>query len=246
MKAVLVLCVTGCLAGCVAAPPVPIPPPPIATGPAPGAQDPSLARDAALDGFASSAPDAGRVFLRDVPTPAGPVKVAGLTMPDTVFFDFGIASPRPDSASALDALARAVQTSPPDSVLTVAGNTDAIGTDASNRALSFARARAVVAALAARGIDPRRLAAIGFGASRPIAPNASDEGRALNRRVELALSPSFAANAASFTETVPVEAVSPAPVEREHSIARHLAPLNVRPNQLSPVAPNSLGPAISY
>lgn len=69
--------------------------------------------------------------------------------------------------------------------LSVEGHTDNTGAPARNRPLSEERARAVVAALTQQGIDATRLEAKGFGADKPVADNASDEGRARNRRVEL-------------------------------------------------------------
>lgn len=69
--------------------------------------------------------------------------------------------------------------------LSVEGHTDNTGAPARNRPLSEERARAVVAALTQQGIDAQRLEARGFGADKPVADNASDEGRARNRRVEL-------------------------------------------------------------
>ena len=69
--------------------------------------------------------------------------------------------------------------------LSVEGHTDNTGAPARNRPLSEDRARAVVAALIQQGIDAKRLEAKGFGADKPVADNASDEGRARNRRVEL-------------------------------------------------------------
>ena len=69
--------------------------------------------------------------------------------------------------------------------LAVEGHTDATGDAAHNRSLSQARARAVVAALAGKGIDAGRLQPAGFGADKPVADNAGKEGRARNRRVEL-------------------------------------------------------------
>ncbi|MEZ0471264.1 OmpA family protein [Luteimonas salinilitoris] len=69
--------------------------------------------------------------------------------------------------------------------LSVDGHTDDTGGAAHNQALSEARARAVVAALAAEGIDPARLQAQGFGQDAPVADNATEQGRAQNRRVEL-------------------------------------------------------------
>ncbi len=228
------------LAACVAASPPPLPaPPPVVAAPPPSTPDPSLA----LRGFAAAIPEASAISQATIALPSGPVSVTGLTLPDTVFFDFGVAEPRADAGPSLDALARAIEASPSDSVLTIAGNTDAIGTVRVNHALSEARARAVVAALVQRGIDPRRLAAIGFGATRPIAPNDTEAGRALNRRVELALSPSFAANAASLTALVPVSTQKSA---AQPTLARKPAPLNVRPNRPDAIQPNNLGPPVSY
>jgi outer membrane protein OmpA-like peptidoglycan-associated protein len=75
----------------------------------------------------------------------------------------------------------------PELRLLVEGHTDATNTDAYNLGLSERRARAVVAALVKRGIDGARLQAKGFGKSRPVADNATAQGRALNRRVEISL-----------------------------------------------------------
>ncbi len=69
--------------------------------------------------------------------------------------------------------------------LAVNGHTDDTGDAARNKTLSEGRARAVVAALTARGIDASRLSAAGFGAERPVADNGTQEGKANNRRVEL-------------------------------------------------------------
>lgn len=69
--------------------------------------------------------------------------------------------------------------------LSVEGHTDNTGTAARNRELSQQRAQAVVAALTAQGIAAARLSSAGFGDSRPVGDNGTDEGRARNRRVEL-------------------------------------------------------------
>lgn len=69
--------------------------------------------------------------------------------------------------------------------LSVNGHTDNTGDAAHNQTLSEGRAASVVAALTARGIDASRLASRGFGASQPVADNATDAGKASNRRVEL-------------------------------------------------------------
>ncbi len=69
--------------------------------------------------------------------------------------------------------------------LSVDGHTDDTGDARHNRTLSEGRARAVVGALLARGIDGTRLQAHGYGDARPVADNGTEAGRAENRRVEL-------------------------------------------------------------
>lgn len=73
----------------------------------------------------------------------------------------------------------------PDREIVVEGHTDAVGEEAANQALSERRADAVRAALIAEGLSPRRITALGFGESRPIADNDTPAGRAANRRVEI-------------------------------------------------------------
>lgn len=65
------------------------------------------------------------------------------------------------------------------------GHTDSTGSDAFNQGLSERRAAAVVEYLSARGVGETRMSTVGFGESRPIADNATREGRAQNRRVVL-------------------------------------------------------------
>jgi OmpA-OmpF porin, OOP family len=67
----------------------------------------------------------------------------------------------------------------------VEGYTDNIGSKASNQTLSEQRASSVVDWLATHDVDRSRLMAKGYGEARPIASNATAEGRAQNRRVEL-------------------------------------------------------------
>ena len=65
----------------------------------------------------------------------------------------------------------------------VAGHTDSVGDDAYNLDLSKRRAQAVLDYLAALGVAPGRMTAMGYGESMPVADNATEEGRAQNRRV---------------------------------------------------------------
>ena len=67
----------------------------------------------------------------------------------------------------------------------VAGHTDSSANDAINVPLAEARAQAVVDYLVAEGVDADRLTARGYGSSRPLVDNATPEGRAQNRRVEI-------------------------------------------------------------
>lgn len=76
-----------------------------------------------------------------------------------------------------------------DTELLVLGHTDSIGSEVFNLRLSISRAEAVMDVLRALGIPLVRLAADGRGEAEPIADNANEEGRALNRRVEIVLRP---------------------------------------------------------
>jgi outer membrane protein OmpA-like peptidoglycan-associated protein len=77
----------------------------------------------------------------------------------------------------------------PTLVITVEGHTDSIGSAESNQALSEARAQAAKEWFIASGVAAERVFAIGYGESRPIADNETDEGRAMNRRIEFRLGP---------------------------------------------------------
>jgi outer membrane protein OmpA-like peptidoglycan-associated protein len=74
-------------------------------------------------------------------------------------------------------------------LIDVDGHTDSVGNAGYNQDLSERRANSVANYLAERGVDPRRMSAMGYGLERPIASNASEIGRAQNRRVEIAISP---------------------------------------------------------
>jgi len=99
-------------------------------------------------------------------------------------FDFDKADIKPDSQPIIDQIVKLLKNNP-DLNLTVEGHTDNVGQAPYNKKLSEARARSVVGALAAQGIEVRRLKAVGYGPDKPIADNSTDSGRAQNRRVEL-------------------------------------------------------------
>jgi outer membrane protein OmpA-like peptidoglycan-associated protein len=74
-------------------------------------------------------------------------------------------------------------------IVEVAGHTDDTGSDPYNQSLSERRAGAIAQYLQGRGVNAQRLVTIGVGESRPVASNATPEGRQRNRRVELTLAP---------------------------------------------------------
>jgi outer membrane protein OmpA-like peptidoglycan-associated protein len=102
-----------------------------------------------------------------------------------IYFDFDRAVIRTESEPVLDEIAEALRKNP-GWKLSIEGHTDNVGGEEHNQTLSARRAEAVKAALVERyAIAPERLTTVGFGASQPKASNATVEGRALNRRVEL-------------------------------------------------------------
>ncbi|PIE34588.1 hypothetical protein CSA56_07290 [candidate division KSB3 bacterium] len=102
-----------------------------------------------------------------------------------VHFEFAKAELDATAKSKLDHFAKKLQQSPDYAVL-IEGHTDAIGGEPANRLLGQKRARVVRNYLIETWhIDPERLLTRSFGEEKPIAPNESDEGRALNRRAEI-------------------------------------------------------------
>lgn len=108
-----------------------------------------------------------------------------IPLPNTVLFQFGKADLN-DAAAApyLDKIAVLIKTKSNKQVA-VEGHTDNVGSLPSNQAISLARAKAVSNALLVRGVPQERLQAEGFAFQRPVVSNANDEGRALNRRVDI-------------------------------------------------------------
>ncbi len=133
-----------------------------------------------------------RMVRISFPVPAAPSHIeeslskAGRAEIYGIYFDFAKATIRPESEAVLKEIA-GVMTRNPAWVLNVEGHTDNIGGTASNQDLSQRRASAVRQALVDRyHIAASRLIPSGFGESRPKETNSTLEGRARNRRVELA------------------------------------------------------------
>jgi outer membrane protein OmpA-like peptidoglycan-associated protein len=104
-------------------------------------------------------------------------------LPADVLFDFDKATIRPDAAQALGKLATVIRGFPSAQVL-LEGHTDSVGNDAYNQSLSERRADAVKTWLVGKeALDAGRLRTQGFGESKPVASNDTDQGRQKNRRV---------------------------------------------------------------
>jgi outer membrane protein OmpA-like peptidoglycan-associated protein len=99
-----------------------------------------------------------------------------------VFFEFGKANIKADFYPLLDEGAEILKKNPTMKV-EIQGHTDNVGSEAFNQRLSENRANAVKEYLISKGISADRLKAMGYGQSNPIAPNDTEEGRAMNRRV---------------------------------------------------------------
>jgi outer membrane protein OmpA-like peptidoglycan-associated protein len=150
------------LAGC-ASKPAPVAPPPVVATPAP-----------------APAPAPKTVIAIDQ-TPRG----VQIPLPNTVLFQFGKAELNEGAAGPyLDKIATLLKTKSTKQIA-VDGHTDNVGSLPSNQAISLARAKSIVNALVARGVPQQRLQAEGFAFQRPVVSNSNEEGRAMNRRVDI-------------------------------------------------------------
>jgi outer membrane protein OmpA-like peptidoglycan-associated protein len=130
-------------------------------------------------GYTLNVADAGSVDLGPNLAKACHVAIYG------VLFDFNKSTLQPASDAALQPAAN-LMSADQTLKLEVQGHTDNVGNDAYNQTLSDARAKAVVTWLTQHGVAADRLTAKGYGRTKPVADNGSDEGRARNRRVEIA------------------------------------------------------------
>jgi outer membrane protein OmpA-like peptidoglycan-associated protein len=103
-----------------------------------------------------------------------------------VLFDFDKADLLPISLDELQKLYSHLETNQ-QITIEIYGHTDAVGTQSRNEQLSQERANAVANYLMSLGLDSERIKWFGYGSSKPVATNSTDEGRAQNRRVEFQL-----------------------------------------------------------
>ena len=113
-------------------------------------------------------------------------EIAGIMQSETIEFDAGSATIAPESRGVIAAVADVLRTCP-GAYFEVGGHTDSQGRAEVNQRLSEERAGAVMAALEGEALPLILLSARGYGAERPVADNATAEGRSRNRRIELTL-----------------------------------------------------------
>jgi outer membrane protein OmpA-like peptidoglycan-associated protein len=115
-----------------------------------------------------------------------PLEVGQTVRLNNLFFDFNKSVLKSESFAELDRLVALLSATPTMEVL-IAGHTDNVGNDASNKNLSEARAKAVKNYLISKNIEAKRLKTTGFGKAKPLTSNDSEEGRSQNRRVEFTI-----------------------------------------------------------
>ncbi|MET0248973.1 MAG: OmpA family protein [Sphingobium sp.] len=111
-----------------------------------------------------------------------------LRMPSGITFAYDRADVQPQFQPTLNDVA-GVLAQYPKTYIDVFGHTDSDGADAYNQTLSERRAASVADYLVARGVQSARIATRGFGETQPIASNATEQGKASNRRVEIKIAP---------------------------------------------------------
>lgn len=118
------------------------------------------------------------------PAPA-PAPKPEVIVIEGVNFDFDKSTLKPMATDILDHAVSVIQQHP-DMRFSISGHTDSVGSDAYNEALSMRRANAVRDYLVQHGVASHRLDVSGYGERNPVADNGTSEGRARNRRVEIA------------------------------------------------------------
>lgn len=176
------------------------------------------------------------------PEPGEKLDLAGCGTGDVIVlkgvnFDFNKDRLTPNARTILDGVGEALKASPATNV-ELGGHTDGKGSDAYNQNLSERRACSVARYLSAQGIGGDRMTPTGYGESKPVADNETDEGREQNRRVELKILDGTGSGlgacrggAAALAQKAEPAAAAPAPTEETPEAA--------------PAAPEVTGDALS-
>lgn len=111
-----------------------------------------------------------------------------VTFKSDILFGVNSAALKPGAYDEISRVARVLNQYPQTNI-TIAGHTDSTGTAAHNQQLSEKRAANVKNALVGEGVNPARMTAVGYGSSKPVTDNSTAEGRQLNRRVTILITP---------------------------------------------------------
>lgn len=144
----------------------------------------AIARDYMMTSATVNLTDTARSTPHHLTLELQPIAIGAVTALRNIYFKFDSWELDSASIAELDKVIRFLQLNSTVKV-EIGGHTDSIGTHQYNLTLSEKRAKAVYHYLVSQGIDASRLAYRGYGATTPIAPNTTEEGRRLNRRVEL-------------------------------------------------------------
>ena len=115
-----------------------------------------------------------------------PLEVGSTIRLNNIFFDLGKSTLRSESYPELERLA-GLMTQNSKMMIELSGHTDNVGSDEANLKLSDDRAKSVTDYLVTLGIDAKRIVAKGYGETKPVSTNDTDEGKQLNRRVEFTI-----------------------------------------------------------
>lgn len=136
------------------------------------------------DNFSLNNNSTDTIFNKDIPLQ--PLQSGAAIVLKNIFFDTKKFELKPESIAELDKIVLLL-TENPNLKIEIDGHTDNVGLEKDNLLLSNNRAKTVVTYLLSKGIANTRLAYKGFGATKPIADNTSDAGKAQNRRTELSV-----------------------------------------------------------
>ncbi|RYY59952.1 MAG: OmpA family protein [Chitinophagaceae bacterium] len=115
-----------------------------------------------------------------------PIEIGQVVRLNNVFFDFDKWDLRAESHLELDRVVKLLAENPA-IVIEMSAHTDSRGSDDYNFKLSDSRARSVMEYILSKGIDPSRITSKGYGETKPVVANDTDENRQLNRRVEFTI-----------------------------------------------------------